>query len=176
MSTPSPGRVPAGARHVPPSLDFKNNSLTSADVRNRSLRAKDCKLGQLPAGPKGDAGPAGIGRWALVNAAGAIDARSGASASPPATRPAPLRPTATATSTRTGRRCRQRHRRGARGGFGPRQVVRGTTVTAFVAVRLGRPAFLALTVSVARVDRLIARRAAAVSLTEMVFAPVRGKL
>lgn len=54
--------------------DVRNNSLTSADIRDRSLRAKDFKLGQLP---KGDTGPAGIGRWALVNAAGAIEAQSG---------------------------------------------------------------------------------------------------
>ena len=57
----------------------------------------------------------------------------------------------------------------------PIRSLRGTTVTAFVAVRLAWPVFVVLTVSVAAVAFLIARRAAAVSLTDTVFAPVRGK-
>ncbi len=39
--------------------DVRNGSLTSADVRDHSLRARDIKAGELPSGPKGDAGPAG---------------------------------------------------------------------------------------------------------------------
>ena len=77
--------------------DVKNNSLTSMDVkdgslkgrdlkddvlgsnkiRNGSLTSKDFKAGQLPAGAVGPAGPAGVGRWALVDATGAIIAQSG---------------------------------------------------------------------------------------------------
>jgi hypothetical protein len=76
------------------SKDVKNNSLTTMDikdgtlkgrdikkdvigsnkVRNGSLKSKDFKAGQLPAGAQG---PAGVGRWALVDATGAIIAQSG---------------------------------------------------------------------------------------------------
>ena len=35
------------------------NSVTTREVKNRSLLAVDFKLGQLPAGPQGAAGPAG---------------------------------------------------------------------------------------------------------------------
>jgi hypothetical protein len=41
------------SRHV------KNNSLTSLDVRDRSLRAKDFSSGQLPSGAPGPRGPQG---------------------------------------------------------------------------------------------------------------------
>ena len=60
--------------------DIKNGSLGSMDVRDNSLKARDFAKGQLPAGAKGDtgvAGPAGVGRWALVDATGAIIAQSG---------------------------------------------------------------------------------------------------
>jgi hypothetical protein len=57
-----------------------------------------------------------------------------------------------------------------------RYVLRGTILTAFVAVWLRRPAFVVLTISVALVVFLIARRAFALSLTVIVLAPVRGKL
>ena len=77
--------------------DIKDNSIQSQDIRNRtiqgkdvktgaigakqvkdgSLRARDFKAGQLPAGTTGPAGPAGVGRWALVDATGAIVAQSG---------------------------------------------------------------------------------------------------
>lgn len=77
--------------------DIKDNSIQSQDIRNRtiqgkdvktgtigakqvkdgSLRARDFKAGQLPAGKTGPAGPAGVGRWALVDATGAIVAQSG---------------------------------------------------------------------------------------------------
>lgn len=66
--------------------DVKNSSLTTSDIKDRSLRSKDFRAGQLPAGargltgntgPKGDTGPAGVGRWALINAAGTIEAQSG---------------------------------------------------------------------------------------------------
>lgn len=74
--------------------DIKNNSIQSQDIKNKtiqgkdvktgtigakqvkdgSLRARDFKAGQLPAGAQG---PAGVGRWALVDATGAIIAQSG---------------------------------------------------------------------------------------------------
>jgi hypothetical protein len=38
---------------------LRTNAVTSATVRNGSLRAKDFKAGQLPAGPAGPAGAAG---------------------------------------------------------------------------------------------------------------------
>jgi hypothetical protein len=77
--------------------DIRNNSIQSKDIKNRtiqgkdiktgtigakqvkdgSLRARDFKAGQLPAGKQGPAGPAGVGRWALVDATGAIVAQSG---------------------------------------------------------------------------------------------------
>jgi hypothetical protein len=57
--------------------DVKNGSLGSMDVRDESLKARDFAPGQLPAGQQGPAGPAGVGRWALVDASGAIVAQSG---------------------------------------------------------------------------------------------------
>ncbi len=72
------------------SVDIKDNSLKGRDikggsiggweVRDNSLKAADFAKGQLPAGAKGDTGPvgpAGVGRWALVDATGAIIAQSG---------------------------------------------------------------------------------------------------
>ncbi|MCW2737896.1 hypothetical protein [Nocardioides sp.] len=66
------------------SMDIKDNSLKGRDIkddvlgsnkiRNGSLKSKDFKAGQIPVGP---AGPAGVGRWALVDATGAIIAQSG---------------------------------------------------------------------------------------------------
>ena len=56
------------------------NSVTSVQVKDRSLLSKDFKAGQLPAGPQGPAGPAGpaaAGRWALVLPNGTIVAQSG---------------------------------------------------------------------------------------------------
>jgi hypothetical protein len=56
------------------------NSVTSVQVKDRSLLSKDFKAGQLPAGPQGPAGPAGpaaAGRWALVLPSGSIVAQSG---------------------------------------------------------------------------------------------------
>lgn len=68
------------------------NSVTSIQVKDRSLLARDFKLGQIPrgpagpagpagaAGPAGPAGPAGAGasaRWALVRPDGGIAAQSG---------------------------------------------------------------------------------------------------
>ena len=47
--------------------DVKNQSLTGKDVANGSLRAKDLKPGTIPVAT----------RWALVNAAGQIEAQSG---------------------------------------------------------------------------------------------------
>ncbi|HEX8648246.1 MAG TPA: hypothetical protein VF715_15235 [Thermoleophilaceae bacterium] len=39
--------------------NVKDNSLTTKDIRNKSLLAKDFKAGQLPAGPQGQQGPQG---------------------------------------------------------------------------------------------------------------------
>jgi hypothetical protein len=54
--------------------DIKNGVIGSNKIRNGSLKSRDFKAGQLPSGPQG---PAGVGRWALVDAAGAIIAQSG---------------------------------------------------------------------------------------------------
>ena len=60
------------------------NSVTTVQVKDFSLLARDFKRGQLPAGkqgppgPAGPAGPAGAGaKWALVGPSGAIIAQSG---------------------------------------------------------------------------------------------------
>jgi hypothetical protein len=57
------------------------NSVTTVQVKDFSLLARDFKRGQLPAGkqgPPGPTGPAGAGaRWALVAPSGAIIAQSG---------------------------------------------------------------------------------------------------
>jgi hypothetical protein len=39
--------------------DIAKNAVTSKKVKNRSLRAVDFRSGQLPTGPKGEAGPQG---------------------------------------------------------------------------------------------------------------------
>ena len=77
--------------------DIRNNSIQSQDIKNKtiqgkdiekgtigakqvkdgSLRTRDFKEGQLPAGKQGPEGPAGVGRWALVDASGAIVSQSG---------------------------------------------------------------------------------------------------
>jgi len=54
--------------------DIKNNVIGSNKIRNGSLKERDFKDGVLTSGP---AGPAGVGRWALVDATGAIIAQSG---------------------------------------------------------------------------------------------------
>src|SRR3954469_20902114 len=68
------------------------NSVTSIQVKDRSLLARDFRAGQIPrgrvgpagpAGPQGPAGPAGpaggsaSARWALVRPDGGIAAQSG---------------------------------------------------------------------------------------------------
>jgi hypothetical protein len=73
-------------------LRLPPNSVTTVQVKNGSLLAKDFKRGQLPrgiagpvgpagpAGPQGPAGPSGAGaslKWALVRADGGIAAQSG---------------------------------------------------------------------------------------------------
>ena len=71
-------------------MDIKDNTIKGRDIRdstigsnkilNGSLKKRDFKAGELPAGatgPAGPAGPAGVGRWALVDATGAIVAQSG---------------------------------------------------------------------------------------------------
>jgi hypothetical protein len=57
--------------------DVKNDVLGSRKIKDGSLKSKDFRAGQLPAGAVGPAGPAGVGRWALVDATGAIIAQSG---------------------------------------------------------------------------------------------------
>src|SRR5213594_567318 len=55
------------------------NSVTTYQVKDFSLLARDFKRGQLPAGPAGPAGPSGSAnvKWALVRADGGIVAQSG---------------------------------------------------------------------------------------------------
>jgi hypothetical protein len=56
---------------------LKNNAVNSAKVKNNSLQAVDFKVGQLPAGPKGDTGqpgPAGTALgYAHINPNGTFD-------------------------------------------------------------------------------------------------------
>ena len=59
------------------SKDIKNKTIQGKDIKNSTIGARQVKDGQLPAGPKGAQGPAGVGRWALVDATGAIVAQSG---------------------------------------------------------------------------------------------------
>ena len=62
-------------------LKLPRNSVTTVQVKDRSLLARDLKAGQLPAGPKGPVGPTGPAgpgaRCALVGPSGAIIAQSG---------------------------------------------------------------------------------------------------
>jgi len=62
------------------------NSVTTVQVKDHSLLAKDFKRGQLPRGPAGPTGPAGpagpagsaaASKWVLVNPNGSIAAQSG---------------------------------------------------------------------------------------------------
>ena len=58
------------------------NSVTTVQVKDFSLLARDFKRGQVPRGPAGPAGPAGASgsasiKWALVRADGGIAAQSG---------------------------------------------------------------------------------------------------
>ncbi|WP_374456930.1 hypothetical protein [Nocardioides sp.] len=57
--------------------DVKTGTIGAKQVKDGSLRARDFKAGQIPTGKTGPAGPAGVGRWALVDATGAIVAQSG---------------------------------------------------------------------------------------------------
>ncbi|HSF37645.1 MAG TPA: hypothetical protein VLA70_16090 [Nocardioides sp.] len=57
--------------------DIKTDVIGSNKIRNGSLKARDFEAGQLPAGAAGPQGPAGVGRWALVDTTGAIIAQSG---------------------------------------------------------------------------------------------------
>ena len=52
------------------SADVKNNSLKGKDIKNKSIKAADLEPGVVPGIPAG-------ARWALVNAAGQIEAQSG---------------------------------------------------------------------------------------------------
>jgi hypothetical protein len=51
--------------------DLAKGGVKSSDVKDGSLQTKDFEAGQIPQGP------AGVGRWVLVNAAGQIEAQSG---------------------------------------------------------------------------------------------------
>ena len=53
------GGSAAAASKLITGKQVKNGSLTSADVKDRSLLRRDFKPGQLPAGPAGPQGPAG---------------------------------------------------------------------------------------------------------------------
>jgi hypothetical protein len=55
------------------------NSVTTVQVKNHSLLARDFKAGQLPRGPVGPVGPSGASsiKWALVRPDGGIAAQSG---------------------------------------------------------------------------------------------------
>ena len=62
------------------SKDVKDNQLRSSDIKDGSLRARDFGAGVLGGGaqgPKGDTGAAGNGRWLLVDKDGSIIAQSG---------------------------------------------------------------------------------------------------
>ena len=54
--------------------DLKPGTVGSKQVKDGSLQSKDFRAGQVPKGPQG---PAGVGRWALINSAGQIEAQSG---------------------------------------------------------------------------------------------------
>lgn len=61
-------------------MDIKQNSLTSGDVKDGTLRMRDINENARQGGvqgPRGEQGPAGVGRWALADATGAIVAQSG---------------------------------------------------------------------------------------------------
>lgn len=54
--------------------DIKDGRLKSNDIADGGLLARDFAEGELPQGAQGEPG---VGRWALVNAAGQIEAQSG---------------------------------------------------------------------------------------------------
>ena len=56
--------------------DIKKGSLGGKEIRNGSLKKADFSAGAMAA-TKGETGPAGVGRWALVDADGTIVAQSG---------------------------------------------------------------------------------------------------
>ena len=49
----------SAAQRLVSGKQIRDNTITSRDVKNRSLLARDFKLGQLPAGPKGNTGAPG---------------------------------------------------------------------------------------------------------------------
>ncbi|MFA6299101.1 MAG: hypothetical protein WCS84_03120 [Nocardioides sp.] len=57
--------------------DIKDGQLKTNDIADGGLLARDFAEGQLPQGAQGAPGEPGVGRWALVNAAGQIEASSG---------------------------------------------------------------------------------------------------
>jgi hypothetical protein len=119
--------VAQAAKDLITGKDIKDGSITSADVRNRSLLLDDFRRGQLkpgPAGPQGEAGPPGTDGEeafsrivpiaetlpAIVSAARGVDAmlasvvRSGPSRSPSPISP-DSRPTARLTPRPTCSTC-----------------------------------------------------------------------
>ncbi|MDP3969950.1 MAG: hypothetical protein Q8Q02_16920 [Nocardioides sp.] len=80
--TVSLGGTSAYAMNTIGSRDIKNDSIRSIDVKNGTLRVKDMNPNAVKRlkgrqGAPGAAGPAGVGRWALVDADGQIEAQSG---------------------------------------------------------------------------------------------------
>jgi hypothetical protein len=57
-------------------LQLKNNSVTSAKVKNASLRAADFAAGQIPAGPAGPAGPPGAAGLQMISGSGVSNSTS----------------------------------------------------------------------------------------------------
>jgi hypothetical protein len=89
---PSPGLAIAcialvlalgGTGYAAQRLVLPPNSVTTVQVKDHSLLAKDFRSGQLPRGatgapgPAGPAGPAGASKWVLVRPDGGIAAQSG---------------------------------------------------------------------------------------------------
>ncbi|MBD8605998.1 hypothetical protein IFT73_03960 [Aeromicrobium sp. CFBP 8757] len=61
-------------------VDIRSNEVRSSDVKDGALQPRDFAPGTLTSGSKGDkgdTGDAGVGRWLLVDASGAIVAQSG---------------------------------------------------------------------------------------------------
>jgi hypothetical protein len=57
-------------------LQLKNNAVTSAKVKNLSLRAADFAPGQIPPGPAGPQGPAGVSGIQTISGSGASNSTS----------------------------------------------------------------------------------------------------
>ena len=60
--------------------DIRDSSITTNDIRNGSLLATDFAANQLPAGPKGDPGPAAASIFGVVTADGGLTSGKGVTA------------------------------------------------------------------------------------------------